>query len=212
MAWLAVAAIVGFAVPAVFSLWLRWDRSLFVVPYVAAIGTFVGAFFVRTDVTLREFIRAWPLGLAGAAAVGYFVVANVLGQPGSARPEGAHLAWALFWLGLVYGLVDALFLNVMPVLAVQGPAIWGSLPGWAGRVMFGILALIASGAIAAAYHLGFGEFQGRALIAPIFGNMVITLGYVVTRSPLAAIGAHVAMHVAGVLHGMETVVQLPPHY
>ena len=29
---------------------------------------------------------------------------------------------------------------------------------------------------------------------------------------VAAIGAHVAMHVAAVLHGAETVVQLPPHY
>jgi hypothetical protein len=33
-----------------------------------------------------------------------------------------------------------------------------------------------------------------------------------TRSPIAAIGAHAAMHVASVLHGMETVHQLPPHY
>jgi hypothetical protein len=210
--WLAAAALLGFAVPAIFSLRLHWERSLFVVPYVAVIGAFVGVFLVRTGVALRELTRAWALGLAGAAAVGTFVVANVLGQPGSARPEGAPLVWALIWLGLAYGLADALFLNVMPTLAVQGAGFLDTQPGWRLRLSRGSLALIASGATAAAYHLGFAEFHGQSLIAPIFGNVIITLGYVVTRSPLAAIGAHVAMHVAAVLHGAETVVQLPPHY
>jgi len=31
-------------------------------------------------------------------------------------------------------------------------------------------------------------------------------------NPFAAVLSHVAMHTAGVLHGMETTVQLPPHY
>jgi len=40
-AWLALAAGVAFAVPAVFTMALRWERSLFLVPYVGIIG---GAF------------------------------------------------------------------------------------------------------------------------------------------------------------------------
>lgn len=44
------------------------------------------------------------------------------------------------------------------------------------------------------------------------GNAIITSSYLLTRSPLAAILSHVAMRVAAVLHGMETTLQLPPHY
>ena len=36
------------------------------------------------------------------------------------------------------------------------------------------------------------------------GNAIITSSYLLTGSPLAAILSHVAMHVAAVLHGMET--------
>jgi len=46
----------------------------------------------------------------------------------------------------------------------------------------------------------------------VVGNAIITSSYFLTGSPLAAILSHVAMHVTAVLHGMETTLQLPPHY
>lgn len=36
----------------------------------------------------------------------------------------------------------------------------------------------------------------------------MTLGYLITGNPLAAVISHIAMHIAGVLHGPDTVVQL----
>jgi len=50
------------------------------------------------------------------------------------------------------------------------------------------------------------------VIAPIIGNGVMSLGYLITANPIAAIASHIAMHVAGILHGPETTAQLPPHY
>ena len=38
LAWLVLAALIEFLVPAVFSSGLRWERSLFLFPYVAARG------------------------------------------------------------------------------------------------------------------------------------------------------------------------------
>ena len=64
----------------------------------------------------------------------------------------------------------------------------------------------------AAYHLGFTEFRGPTLLQPLIGNAVVTAGYLLTGSPLAAILAHVIMHGAAVFQGMEGTVQLPPHY
>ena len=43
-------------------------------------------------------------------------------------------------------------------------------------------------------------------------NAIITSSYLLTGSPLATILSHVAMHVAAVLHGIKTTLQLQPHY
>jgi hypothetical protein len=40
----------------------------------------------------------------------------------------------------------------------------------------------------------------------------MTLGYLLTTNPLAAMLSHIAMHIAGVFHGPASVTQLPPHY
>ena len=40
----------------------------------------------------------------------------------------------------------------------------------------------------------------------------MTLGYLVTNNPLAAVVSHIVMHIAAVLRGPASVVQLPPHY
>ncbi len=40
----------------------------------------------------------------------------------------------------------------------------------------------------------------------------MSLGYLLTMNPISAILSHIAMHVASVLHGLETMAQLPPHY
>jgi hypothetical protein len=39
---------------------------------------------------------------------------------------------------------------------------------------------------------------------------LIALTYLSTGSP--AVATHVIMHMAAVLHGMETTLQVPPHY
>ncbi len=62
------------------------------------------------------------------------------------------------------------------------------------------------------YHLGYAGFQGPALGWVVVRNAIITSSYLLTGSPLATILSHVAMHVAAVLHGIKTTLQLQPHY
>ena len=62
------------------------------------------------------------------------------------------------------------------------------------------------------YHLGFPEYRGAGLLAPVIGNGVLSLASLLTMSPIAAVLGHIAMHVTAVLHGINTAVQLPPHY
>jgi hypothetical protein len=47
--------------------------------------------------------------------------------------------------------------------------------------------------------------------AALIGNGIMTLSYLASGSPIAPMLSHVVMHIAAVLHGMATTVQLPPH-
>ena len=210
--WVMLAAIAGFLVPAIFSMGLRWERELFLVPYVVLIGTFLFIYFRRSPISLRQFIGYWPYALIGIAAATFLLLRNIQGQPVSAVPAGGDLVFLLLWVGLVYGVMDALLLNVMPALAVLGLGFFDANPSRRERLTRGLLALLASVLVTVAYHLGYTEFQSLALLWVIVGNIIITASFLLTGSPLAAVVTHVIMHVAAVLHGAETTLQLPPHY
>lgn len=209
LAWIAAGAVLGFFLSAVFSGSLHLDRNVFLFPYVAAVTAFVAAHLhwkgIKATAAVRD--RALP-GLIAGVLVGALMIANVWSLPPSPAPTGKALAVALLWPGLVYGLADAVLLSVVPVLALSEITRFRAAQG---RVVAVVGAVVASAVVTAAYHLGYEEFQGAALAAPLIGNTLLTLSYVVSRSPLAPIVGHVAMHLAVVLHGMENAVQLPPH-
>ncbi len=211
-AWLALAAGMAFAVPAVFSMGLRWERSLFLVPYVGIIGTLLLVYFRRHPLSMKQLTGHWPFALVGIAAASVVLLRNIAGQPASAVPSGLQLVMALAWVGLAYGVTDALLLNVFPVLAVQGAGFFEQQPSRSVRLKRGVVALAASLTLTVAYHLGYTEFQGPAMVSALIGNAIITSTYLLTGSPLAAVATHVIMHAAAVLHGMETTLQVPPHY
>lgn len=210
--WLILASLIGFLVPAVFSIGLRWERSLFLVPYVSIVGMFLAVYFVKQPISLKQLIGPWRIGLLGAAIATIFLMWKVQSYSPSDVPEGSQLVWALIWIGVIYGVIDGIFLNVMPVLLVKRAWSGETHPSRQKLLVRGILALAASIFVTVAYHLGYSEFHSFAIVWVIVGNSIITLTYLFTGSPLSAIVTHVIMHIAAVLHGMETVLMLPPHY
>ena len=206
--WVAAACGVGFGCSTIFAGFFHLPRTRFLLPYVLASCTLLHSFLRSQGVSLhRLWTERWRAGVVGATLVSIFGIASVLRQPAGTRPEGVSLVLMVLWAGVVYGAVDALLLTVLPVLAIQDA-------GDSGRpnVTTVVVGLTANLAITAAYHVGFPEFRGAALIAPLLGNAAFTLAYLLTRSPLAPMLGHMAMHTAAVLHGMESTVQLPPHY
>lgn len=210
--WLVLGASMAFVVPAVFSMGLRWERSLFLVPYVGIVGVFLLVYFRRHPISTKQVTGYWPYALVGIAAASFLLLRNIASQPSSAVPSGAQLVAALAWVGLAYGATDGLLLNVFPVLAVQGADFFERQPSHNIRLVRGLFALAASLIVTALYHLGYTEFHGPAMVAAIIGNAIITSTYLLTGSPLAAVATHAIMHGAAVLHGMETTLQVPPHY
>ena len=215
LVWILAAAVLGFAVAAIFAGLLRLPRSIYLLVYLVLAAPFIYAFMRWSNVSWLEMLdRNWVWALVAALLVGLFTVRNVYSQVGSPASQGASLAWDIVWLGVVYGALDALFLSVLPAMATfQAFSALGWTSSLVGKIGVGILAIVASLVVTVSYHLGYPEYRlPGAVIGPSIGNGVISLGYVLTNNPIAAVLSHIAMHIAGVLHGPATVIQLPPHY
>jgi hypothetical protein len=210
--WILALAVAGFALSWLGAGVARLNRDALVLVYAVMLGALLLSYLESTGARLRASLtRRWRGGLVAGVAVGVLLILNVGSQPREPGPEGVQLAWSVMWLGIVYGVVDALLLSVMPVWIVY--AEWtGRSTTWPDRLRRAALALGASLLITAAYHLGYEEFRGPALVQPLIGNGLLTLAFLLTGSPAAALVGHVIMHTAAVLHGIHSTVQLPPHY
>jgi hypothetical protein len=211
--WILFAALLGFGISAVFSSWLKLPRRIFLVPYIGLGAVFLAWFYASNDFSFKELIaRNWVWGVIAGFLVSIFMISNVRSQPSSRQSTGGEFTFDLVWLGLFYGLMDALFLNVMPVLAV-----WIAFPqvmqsdSWLGKLGVGVLALLASLLVALTYHLGYQEYRNRSVRLVLIGNSLITLAFLLSSNPLGAVISHIVMHIAATIRGPETTLQLPPH-
>lgn len=214
LVWIIAASLLGIGVASIFAGRLHLPRNTYLIFYIPMATALIAAFFLANEMDISSlFTRNLGWGLVGAAVVTVVVVKNVLSQPSSPRRSGPGLLLDVLWPGLTYGVVDALLLSVLPVAAVLSAfsgAGWAE--GWAGELALGALALLASVVVAGIYHLGYPEFRGPAVMGAIVGNGVMSLAFILTSNPLAAILPHTVMHVAAILHGRDTTYQLPPHY
>lgn len=212
--WVLAAAVLGFATAALFSGFLELRRDWFVAIYALLVGSFLYGYLRWSGMDLRSFLlHRWIWGVVGVVVVGAIMVASVQRMPASPGSSGSALVGDILWLGIVYGVVDALLLTVLPIAGTwRAFSAAGWTASWPGKLAAGLAAFAASLGVTAAYHLGYVEFRGPQVVDPLIGNGVMTLGALLTGSPLTAIGAHIALHVASVLHGVETTVTLPPHY
>lgn len=213
--WVPAAALLGFAIAELFAGLLHLPRSIYLIPYVGFVGLFLYAFLRWSGLSIIYLLRHnWVWGVIAAVLLGMWTVRNILSQPASPRSEGLSLAFDILWSGVVYGLIDALLLSVLPVLATWGAfSNLGWTTHWWGKILAGFIAILLSLFVTISYHLGYPECRvAGGLFGPTLGNGAMTLGYVLTNNPISAIFSHIAMHIAGVLHGPASVVQLPPHY
>jgi hypothetical protein len=214
LGWIIAAGVLGFALAFIFAGRLRLPRRIFLVPYVGLSGLFLYSFIQWSGIPFGEMIlHNWVWGLIGAVLLSVFLIKNILSQPVSPISKGAALAFDIAWLGILYGLTDALLLSVLPVLATwQAFTLLGWTATLPGKILVAMIAILASLLVTIAYHLGYPEYQGKGVMGPAVGNTTMTLGYLLTTNPLAAMLSHISMHIAGVLHGPASVIQLPPHY
>ncbi|HCT95015.1 MAG: hypothetical protein A2X19_09625 [Bacteroidetes bacterium GWE2_39_28] len=212
--WLGMANLLGFGISAIFSGKIKLSRRFFLLPYVILTSIFLYFYFESNSLISKEFwTHNWIYGLLAGLVIGLILMKNILSQPYSQKNKGLMLFFDIIWLGVIYGVIDGLFLNVMPVKAVYimfGTTTFGNSS--IGVIIIGIFALISSLLITFLYHIGYKEFRNNSVMLVLLGNTLITLAFIISGNPLGAVISHTIMHIAAVFRGPDTTLQLPPHY
>lgn len=206
--WLVALAAAAFVVS-----WLAADRlNIKRTPYIGVLALVTAGVTVSyvawLGVGIYDALTArWGWGLLAAALSSAFLVVGMTKLPVIRRLNGTRLAKALLWEGVVYGIAEGLLLSALPVFMT-----WQMIHslGWAG-VGGGIarwtLPIVASVAVIVVHHLGYWEYRNRMLVPIAMGCGLLSLGYLLTGSPIGPMLGHVLGHGSSLLHGGE----LPPH-
>lgn len=208
--WFAAAAVVGFAVPFVFSSTLDLHHDVYLgIYFVAVLGLFA-AYAVQTGLDVGTAVRRnWKLGALLGSVFGILLVINVLGEDKTPHPTGMYYVFELVWRGGIYGAVDALLLTVLPCLVVLR-SLGGTLGTWRRRLAYFATSLLLVVTITAIYHLGFSQYREDGVRAPEIGNTLISMPMLLSTNPIGSVADHAAMHISAVAHEYETDVRLPP--
>jgi hypothetical protein len=213
-AWLAGGLFVAFAVPFAFADVLEMNRDLFYGLYATAVGALFAAWSRSTGYDLfaalkRRWVAAVLLGLASAGVLAAMVVRT---EDATDRPDGMNLLGAVAWRGIIYGVTDGLLLSVFPILVVFAAFAGSRLDQrLRGKLVIGIVALVASLAMTGVYHAAYSDFRSDKIAKPLTGDVVWSVPTLLTLNPIGAPIAHAGLHTSAVLHSYETETFLPPH-
>jgi hypothetical protein len=204
--WLLVIATAAFLVSWLLTDRLHLRRTLYVAALAALTAALTAGYLTWSGAGPAFWTTRWAWGLLGAALVGA-LLARLVSRLPAAHPPARVRGVAAAWEGVVYGTAEGLLLSVLPVVVTwQLSAALGWTSGWQA-VVAAAAALAASAGVIVVHHLGYREFRGPAMRSPLVGCLPLSLAYLVTASPLAAIGGHIIIHLAMLRRGIE----LPPH-
>lgn len=213
--WLGGGMAVAFLVPYVLADRIGLQRDVYYGVYAAVVlGLFLG--WARdTRLSMREMCaRRWKvaivLGLVAAGAMAFLATRQDVSGP---HPGGLTFVGAVAWRGVVYGAADGALLSAFPILLVFAALKNTTLRSRAGGVIaVGAVALIASMAMTAVYHAGYGDFRSSKITKPLTGDLVWSIPTFATLNPIGAPLAHIGLHVSAVLHNYNSNLFLPPHH
>jgi hypothetical protein len=210
LGWLSAIAAASFLVAWVLTSRLGVRRTPYILALALVTGGLTWGYLTWSDTSLGSFAtNRWGWGLVGAAVAGALLVRLSRHQPRGPRPRGWRLAATLAWEGVVYGSTEGLLLSVLPALVTwQAIAAHGWTSGIGRSLAAGTAAMGASLTVIVIHHLGYRGFHNRVALGPVMvGCGLLSLAYLLTASPLAAVGGHILLHTALNLRGTE----MPPY-
>lgn len=203
--WLGVIAAGAFMVSWLLTEILHLRRGPYVGLLALLTGGLTGGYLVWSGAGVAFWTDRLLWGILGAVLAGGLLSAMVSRM--SVRARDNLSGAASVWEGVVYGSAEGLLLSVLPVVVTWqlfGAIGWTS--GW-GALAAVVAALAASVAVIVVHHLGYREYRGPAMRLPVIGCSVLTVAYLLSGNPIAAMGGHTILHLAM----LRRRVELPPH-
>jgi hypothetical protein len=213
-AWLVGGTVGAFLVPFTAADQLGIPRDVYYAMYAGAVFALFVAWARDTHQPLREmFARRWPLAVGlGVSFAAISALITTRADSGTDHPDGIEFIAAIGWRGIVYGAADGLLLSAFPILLVFAALHDSRMRRRAGGlVAVAAVAMVASLAMTAVYHAGYGDFRSDKLSKPVTGDLVWSVPTLATLNPVGAPMAHVGLHVGAVVHDYDTDLFLPPH-
>jgi hypothetical protein len=206
--WLLALAAAAFAVSEVATTIYRLSHR----PYIAVLTLVTAALTVGYIAwagldPIQLLSTHWGWGLVAAPLSAAFLIVGMSRLPVAHRYTGGSLGLTLLWQAVAYGIAEGVLLSALPVLITWQMIHGFGWSGAAGTLALWTLPIAASIAVIIVHHLGYPEYRNKMLRPISLGCGLLSLGYLVTGSPIAPTLGHVLAHTAGLLHGSE----LPPH-
>lgn len=205
--WLIGIGTVAFLVAWATGTRLRIRRSAYIpILLVTTVGLSVG-YVAWLGLGASELIfNHWGWGLLAAGILGVILGLAMTKQPATRKLQRRQLPGVLLWEGVVYGTAEGVLLSALPafvtwqmVHSLGWKGIGGALARWT-------LPVVAAALVILVHHLGYWNCRNRILIPITLGCSLLTVGFLVTASVLAAAVGHILMHFAADVHGVE----MPP--
>ena len=213
-AWLIGGMAGAFLVPFTVADQIGLQRDVYYAVYVVAVAALFVAWAHDTRQPLREMVaKRWRLAVGlGFVFAAVSVLIATRAEDGTSHPGGIEFIAALGWRGVIYGAADGLLLSAFPILLVFAALRDTRLRRRAGGIVaVGAIAMVASLAMTAVYHVGYSDFRSDKLRKPVTGDLVWSVPTLATLNPIGAPIAHVGLHVGAVVHNYDTDLFLPPH-
>jgi hypothetical protein len=207
LVWLLAVMLTAFLVA-----WAANRLDIKRTPYIGLLALVTAALTVGyitwLDVPAGELLTThWVWGLLMAPLCAAPLIVGMRKQPAPHPRTGSSLAVAMLWEGVIYGIAEGVLLSVLPVLIT-----WEAVDslGWSGAsdaIAKWTLPIVASILVIVIHHLGYWEYRNRMLIPISLGVGLLSLGYLITASPVAPVLGHILGHASGLRRGVE----MPPH-
>lgn len=206
-AWLGAVALASFLVIWIFADLLHLRREAYVSVLIGVTVVFLYSYLAWSNIDWVAFLNhQWLWGLISGGASGLILIVAVawlarwqsLMRLPPPRPKGGQLAYLVLHECVLHGAAEATLISVLPVLIIWqafSPLPW--FQEWPGMAFVLALAFVASLLVICAHHLGYPEFRGPLLFYVTVGNTLLTLVYILTMNPLAAVVGHIMLHMGG---------------
>ncbi len=185
--WVLAVCLFVFAVPYISLYILKINNDLFYFLFLVTGIFFLWIYKKRSKIKVRSALKSgWALGIILALFIGLsFISFNMTDYSDITTTLGNKGVFAIFWRGIVYGLISGILISAFPFIAVWR-AVAGSNPGSFRKFITIVVAFASILLTSASFSAGTSGFDKDKIAESVKMNLVAGLPTLLSGNPLAS--------------------------